>query len=512
VRNSGWFRALRELYTFFLFCTNEVDKTYSSQELEAFVFGETMTEQIDQNQPESSVLERMRTRLTPDEMPSDDRGRMRMVVDSLILHLHPTKVPDRTLNWTYSWGLGGLATVLMTILALTGVILLNNYTPSAPQAYLDILNINSNIWFGELVRNLHHWSANLLIVVAVLHLMRVFLTGSYRPPRELNWLIGVAMLLLVIGANFTGYLLPWDQLAFWAITVGTSIISYIPLIGNWLTRLVLGGPEVSANTLLNFYSMHIALIPLAIFGMMSYHFWRGRKDGGLTIPKSGEEAEAAQEIKMERLTTIPHLVRKELIYAVAWIAVIVVFSMLVPAPLEGIANPDVSPNPAKAPWYFMGLQELLLHFHPLVGAIIIPGLAITAIFVLPFFDINPTSVGIYFRSLRGRALSLLAAGLALLVTPAWILLDEYLLDWTGWLATWPSLISNGLIPLALVLLGLFLLDEWGKRTFKTTLEERVLFIAVFLFTAFIVLTLTGIFFRGPGMALYLPWNMPVVTH
>jgi hypothetical protein len=191
------------------------------------------------------------------------------------------------------------------------------------------------------------------------------------------------------------------------------------------------------------------------------------------------------------------------------VALILVFSMVVPAPLEGIANPDVSPNPAKAPWYFMGLQELLLHFHPLVGAIIIPGLALTALALLPFFDLSLASVGVYFRSRRGRALSFLAVGLSLLLTPLWILVDEYLLDWTGWLPTWPSLVSNGLIPLALILLGLFLLDEGLKRSLQTDLEERVLFLAVFLFTAFVVLTLTGIFFRGPGMALYLPWNMPV---
>ena len=462
--------------------------------------------------PEPSIFDRMRNRLAPNELPTDDRGRMRMVVDSLVLHLHPTKIPDRTLRWTYTWGLGGLAAVLMTILALTGVILLNNYTPSAPQAYLDILKLNDNVWFGEFIRNLHHWSANLLIIIAVLHLIRVFVTGAYRPPRELNWLLGVAMLLLVLGANFTGYLLPWDQLAYWAITVGTGIISYIPLIGNGLTRLILGGPEVSGNTLLNFYSMHIAIIPLIIFGLMSYHFWRVRKDGGLSIPKSLEESETGVEPKMERLTTIPNLVQKELLYTLVWIAVILVFAMLVQAPLEGIANPDISPNPAKAPWYFMGLQEMLLHFHPLVGAIILPGLAITGIILLPFLDISPKNVGVYFRSRRGRALALLAAGLSLIATPAWVLMDEYLLNWTAWLPNWPSLISNGLIPLAVISLPLILMDDWVRKSFHADTEERVLFIASFLFSAFVVLTIIGIFFRGPGMALYLPWNMPVSSH
>ena len=466
-----------------------------------------MDEQTPKTDP--SIFERMRNKLTPEGVPSDDRGRMRMVMDSLILHIHPAKVEVTSMKWTYTWGLGGLAGLLMTLLGLTGMVLLNNYTPSAPQAYLDILEINSNVWFGELIRNIHHWSANLLIVVAVLHLVRVFVTGSYRPPRELNWLIGVAMLLLVLGANFTGYLLPWDQLAYWAITVGTSIISYVPLIGQWLSQLILGGPEVGANTLLNFYSMHISFIPLAIFGLMSYHFWRVRKDGGLTIPKSSKQTE---DVKPERVTTIPHLVNREMIFAIGWIAALLLFSMLVPAPLEGIANPALSPNPAKAPWYFMGLQELLLHFHPLVGAIVLPGLAILGIFLLPFFDLNLNSVGVYFRSQRGRSLTLLAMGMALVATPVWVLLDEYVLNWNTWLPTWDMLISNGLIPLAIVLLPLVFLDDWIHKAFHADTEERVLFIASFLFTAFIVLTIIGIYFRGPGMSLYFPWNMPIITH
>jgi quinol-cytochrome oxidoreductase complex cytochrome b subunit len=466
-----------------------------------------MEEQTPQTEP--SIFERMRNRLTPEGVPSDDRGRMRMVVDSLILHIHPAKVEVTSMKWTYTWGLGGLSGLLMTILGLTGMVLLNNYTPAAPQAYLDILEINSNVWFGELIRNVHHWSANLLIVVAVLHLIRVFVTGSYRPPRELNWLIGVVMLLLVLGANFTGYLLPWDQLAYWAITVGTSIISYVPLIGQWLSQLVLGGPEVGANTLLNFYSMHISFIPLAIFGLMSYHFWRVRKDGGLTMPRSSKQTEAP---KPERVTTIPHLVNREMIFAIGWIAALLLFSMLVPAPLEGIANPSLSPNPAKAPWYFMGLQELLLHFHPLVGAIVLPSLAILGIFLLPFFDINLNSVGVYFRSQRGRSLTLLAVGMALVATPLWVLLDEYVLNWNAWLPAWDMLISNGLIPLAVVLLPLIYLDDLIHKTFHADTEERVLFIASFLFTAFIVLTIIGIYFRGPGMSLYFPWNMPIITH
>ncbi len=455
--------------------------------------------------PQESVWRRVRTRLFPQGLPTDDRGRMRMVLDSLILHLHPSKVPVSTLKWTYTWGLGGLSALLLTVLVVTGVMLLNNYTPTVPQAYLDILALRSSVWFGEFLRNLHHWSANLLILVAGLHLLRVFATGSYRPPRELNWIIGLTMLLLILGSNFTGYLLPWDQLAYWAVTVGTSIIAYVPLVGESLSRVLLGGPEVGARTLLNFYSLHIAILPLSLFGLMMFHFWRVRKDGGLTRPKTEGETSPA---RVERVTTIPHLVRRELVYALGWLAALFIFAMLVPAPLEGIANPDVSPNPAKAPWYFLGLQELLLHFHPFVAAILLPGLAFLGLFLLPFVDVESESVGVYFRSARGRAMALLAVGLGLLLTPLWVLLDEYVLRWTEWLPSWHSLLSNGLVPLALVGLALFLLDDFVHSRFQASREERILFLFIFLLTAFIVLTLIGIFFRGPGMALYWPWAMP----
>ena len=454
----------------------------------------------------ANIFKRIWDRLGPNKSPTDDRGRMLMVVNNLILHIHPTKIDRRTMKWTYSWGLGGLSALLLGMLGVTGMMLQINYAPSAPDAYLNILALNSNVWFGSLIRNLHHWSANLLIVVSVLHLLRVFFTGAYRPPRETNWLIGVAMLLLVLFGNFTGYLLPWDQLAFWAITVGTSVLTYLPFIGDALSRLLLGGPEVGGATLLKFYSLHISFIPLSIFGLASFHFWRIRKDGGLSVPRSLKK----EERKKERVTTIPHLIRRETVWAVLWIAALLVFSMLVAAPLEGIANPDISPNPAKAPWYFLGLQELLLHFHPLVGAIIIPTIFFVALAFLPFYDVNLESVGVYFRYERGRLLSILALGISFISTPLWVVLDEFVIRWDVWLPNWDSLISNGLIPFSVIALGLILLDEWVKTKFQASVEERVLFLFVFLFTAIFILTVVGIFFRGPGMGLYWPWDMPVL--
>ncbi len=238
----------------------------------------------------STFLGRVRASLGPSSLPSDDRGRMRLVVDSLVLHLHPTKVNTRSLSLTYTWGLGGLSAMLVMILAVTGIMLTNNYTPSPAEAYQSILNLRSNVWFGDLLRNLHHWSANLLVLAVALHLLRVFFTGAFRPPRAFNWLLGLALLLLAVAANFTGYLLPWDQLAYWAITVATSLLTYIPLAGPVISRTLLGGPEVGAATLRNFYSLHIGVIPASMVLLMSFHFWRVRKDGDLSVPRAARRA------------------------------------------------------------------------------------------------------------------------------------------------------------------------------------------------------------------------------
>ena len=270
--------------------------------------------------------------------------------------------------------------------------------------------------------------------------------------------------------------------------------------------MLLGGPEVGSQTLLSFYSMHISFIPIALVMLISFHSWKIRKDGGgLSIPKGLDEGEMTEA---KKVTTIPHLVRRELVCTVTVLAILFVWSFLVSAPLEGIANPDVSPNPAKAPWYFMGLQELLLHFHPLIGAIIIPGIALIALLLLPFYDFDDRSTGIYFRSRRGRHMAILAVVWAVILVPLWIILDEFVFSWTEWLPGLSPLISNGIIPLAIIMLALVILDRIGKHWLECNYEERILTLFSFLFVSLVILTIIGIFFRGPGMNLYWPWDMP----
>ena len=209
-----------------------------------------MTEEKEIQSPEKEpMLKRIYSSIQREPLlPEDDRGRMRTVMNSLILHIHPTKTPKAALKFNYTFGLGGLLLLLASILAITGVMLIFVYTPTPDAAYESMIALQTEVYFGNLIRNLHHWSGNLMVVVAVLHLLRVFYTAGFTKPREFNWAMGVALLLLIIGANFTGYLLPWDQLAYWAITVGVSLLDYLPIIGEPLTRLLLGGSEVGAAT------------------------------------------------------------------------------------------------------------------------------------------------------------------------------------------------------------------------------------------------------------------------
>lgn len=441
-------------------------------------------------------------------LPQDDRGRMRLVMNNLVLHLHSSKVARPTLKFTYTWGLGGLALLLIMLLAITGVMLMFVYTPTPQTAYQDMLRLQTEVAFGQLIRNLHHWSGNLLVVVAFLHMLRVFFTGGFRTPREFNWILGISLLLLVVGANFTGYLLPWDQLAFWAVTVGSSLLSYVPLIGEGLRNFLLGGPEVSAATLTNFYGLHVAIIPLTLMGIASFHIWRVRKDT-LTIPHNldGTIDGAPSSGQIEKVTTLPHLVSRELVFALVMTGAILLWAVWVNAPLEAAANPDQSPNPAKAAWYFMGLQELLLHFHPVFGAIIIPALGLGALALLPYQRFDLHAEGVWFRSRKGRWMALVGAFTALIAVPLLVLLDEYVLDLPALMPSLPTIISNGWIPLAALLLFLIAYYDVIKRLFRATACETRQSVFVLLVTSFVVLTIIGIAFRGEGMALMVPWEV-----
>ncbi len=425
-----------------------------------------------------------------------ERNRMRAVMNNIILHLHPTRVPAPALKFTYTWGLGGLSALLTIILISTGILLMFRYDASVERAYTSIQYLETQVMFGAMLRGIHHWSANLLLVTVFLHMLRVFFTGSFKKGRAVNWIVGIILLLLVVSFNFTGYLLPWDQLAYWAITVATSLIGYLPIIGGALTTFLLGGPEVGQATLRNFYAIHVAVLPAIMILVMSYHFWRIRKDGDISQPE--------RQAKVEKVTTIPYLVQIELAAAVALVAGIVLWVMVVPTPLEALANPAHPPNPAKAAWYFLGLQELLLHMHPL-AAVMLPSFILLGLALIPFWDRRDEDIGVYFRSRVGKKVAAAAGVLGVVLPIALVLLDEFWVDFPAWFPTLPTIVSNGLIPLALTLAGLAAIYAGLKAIFKANRSEATLGLGTFLFVSLIVLTVIGIFFRGSNMALIWPW-------
>jgi len=378
------------------------------------------------------------------------------------------------------------------------------YDASVERAYTSIQFLETQVFFGSLVRSLHHWSANLLIVTAFLHLIRVFFTGGFKKGRSTNWLIGIILLLLVVASNFTGYLLPWDQLAYWAVTVGTSLLSYIPVMGSAISDFLLAGPEVGQGALRNFYAIHVAVLPALLVLLMSYHFWKVRKDGGISQPIPPLTEDGKHRQRVEKLTTIPHLIQREFVAAAALITILALFAMFVPAPLEELANPIHPPNPAKAAWYFMGLQELLLHMHPL-AAMILPGIVLSAIALIPYWDKEEGDIGVYFRSTRGKLMALAGIIFALALVPLLVLLDEYWIDFPALLPAWPTLVSNGLIPLLLTLAGLLVIYASMRIVAGANRSEALVGLFSFVVVGFVLLTIIGVLLRGPNMALILPY-------
>lgn len=222
--------------------------------------------------------------------PDTPRGRAMTSFHNVFLHVYPVKVPREVLGWRATLRLGFIASVLFLVLFVSGTYLMFFYHPVVPQAYFDMHTLHTSVAFGQFIRNIHRWSAHLMVLAVFLHMVRVFYAGAYRVPRQFNWVLGVGLLLLTLLLSFTGYLLPWDQLAFWAITVGTNIAGYVPLLGDGARQILLGGREVGGDALLRFYVLHIYVLPAFVVLLLSVHIWRVRKDGFAVA--SREEAAA----------------------------------------------------------------------------------------------------------------------------------------------------------------------------------------------------------------------------
>jgi quinol-cytochrome oxidoreductase complex cytochrome b subunit len=367
------------------------------------------------------------------------------VVSNFLLHWFPAKVTKASLDWNYSFWLGTISAALLLLLTLSGGPLLFLYVPSVERAYGSIKDIEFAVTFGSWIRSVHRVSAHLMVAAVFLHMARVFLTGAYKngvgqgQQREWNWVIGIGMLLLTLFLSFTGYLLPWDQLAYWAVTVGTNIASSIPLVGPRVRELLLGGRAIDQPTLIRFYVMHIIVLPGALGALFAYHMWRVRTDGGLARADGAERLTApvaavpvptktytllgvargtAPSVTTRVLTdpeatvnSVPDLTRRAAIVVLGTIAVLSILAVLMRSPLEEAANALVTPNPAKAPWYFLWLQEIVtdttIHLGRVtingafVGGVILPGLLVTLLTVWPWLDRSPAAAaGAWFPHTR----------------------------------------------------------------------------------------------------------------
>jgi quinol-cytochrome oxidoreductase complex cytochrome b subunit len=411
------------------------------------------------------------------------------------------RVPLRAIKFTHTFGLGGMALVLILLLVFTGVLMMFAYEPSPERAWQSIAAFEQDVLFGGLIRGVHHWSANLLIPVALLHLLRVFLTGGFHGRRRSNWLIGLGILSFILLSGFTGYLLPWDQKAYWAITICTEMLGQIPGIGQALQHAIIGGAEIGSATIINFYALHVVVTPMALFVLMGWHFWQIRIAGGVVLPSGPDEEPQGAD---KTVPFIPDLLLREVAVALMLVALVLVISIAFAAPLGDPANPGISPNPAKAPWYFLGFQELLIHFDATFAVLVIPLLIVAALVSVPFLRYDAELSGNWFLTPEGRRLAIGAAATALIFVPLWVLLDEYVIGSDGWLPGAAAVISNGLIPFALLFVAVTGFYVLIRKFFAATRNEAVQSLFVLLFVAFTVLTATGVWFRGAGMSLVWP--------
>jgi ubiquinol-cytochrome c reductase cytochrome b subunit len=318
--------------------------------------------------------------------------------------------------------LGGITLFLFGVQVVTGTLLALYYQPTPDTAYDSVKTITSVVDFGWLIRSVHHWGANLMIVSLVLHLLRIFVQAAYKYPRELTWVVGVGLLGVTIGFGFTGYLLPWDQEAFWATTVGTEIAGSVPLAGDALLNLLRGGPDVTGATLSRFFGMHVLVLPLLLGLLMVVHLTIVHQLGLASPrhpePRPSRPGQVAEPVREPLKPFFPHYMLDEVIAWMAVLAVLVVLASVWPAGLQGKADPLVTPEHIKPEWYFLAVYQLLKDVAPLsaIGpetprlvGVLIPIAALVVLILLPFIDKNREVV------MRKRPIALLLAAATMVV-------------------------------------------------------------------------------------------------
>ena len=466
---------------------------------------------------------------------TSDRSRSKAVFSNLFLHIHTVKVHRHSLKPSYTLGLGMLTTAFLAILTLTGILLMVYYKPTPELAYNSIKDIHYVVPTGRMIRNLHRWAAHGMVVTVFLHMARVFYTGSYRPPREFNWFVGMLLLTLTLALSFTGYLLPWDQLAYWAVTIGVNIASspreltdvlgvtqyFDP--GGLIKNLLLGANTVGAEALIRFHLLHVMVLPILLVALLGVHFWRIRKDGGLSRPEGvdppSDEVFPKRTGKTYGLMAVvrgtspavgrgpentvnswPHLFISETAILMLATAVTLLLSLFFDAPLKEAANPAIPENPAKAPWYFLGLQELV-SYSAFMGGVGIPAITLIGLMLIPYLDREKGGEGVWFGGPEGRRVALWSAVFSATAVVGFL---AFLVN-MGWLRQWypdiPQIVITFVNP-GTVYAALF--AAWSLWMMKQHNSTRMGAIALFtcFLVGYIILTYVGTVHRGPNWDFY----------
>lgn len=335
---------------------------------------------------------------------------------SFWFHMKPRWYFEAVTRFTYTWALGWTSTFLAVVMGVTGALLMLFYKPSVETAYFDMLNLMSNVPFGKLIRDMHRLGAEMMVAVVVLHMLRVFVTASYKQPRSFNWTVGFVLLMTTLLFSYTGYLLPWDQLAYWAVTIGASMADAIPVVGGQAQALLFGGAEIGQLGLIRLYTLHIAVLPLVLVIMFGVHFHKVVRQQ-ISLPPA---VEADPKAKKERVQFLPDVFSREVLWTLGLLFIMFLSAAtFFSAPLEDHADPFVTPLHATAPWYFLWIQGLIklpdifggIIEGKFVYGILIPGAVFTLLFLVPYLDRNPS------RQYKDRKLAL-GIGAAVIVVLA----------------------------------------------------------------------------------------------
>jgi len=476
------------------------------------------------------------------KLPESEREESQATFHNLFLHIHSVRVHLRSLSPTLTFGLGLIAAASFIITLITGVLLMVYYKPSTDLAYQSMKDIHFTVYTGRFIRNIHRWAAQVMVLVVLLHMARVFFTASYKKPREFNWLVGLGLMVITLALSFTGYLLPWDQLAYWAITIGSNIANspreltdalgitqwFDP--GGFQKQLLLGANYVGQDALIRFYVLHGFILPLTLVTLMGVHFWRIRKDGGLAKPEDppgglaewgGERRQVFQPlatktyglmalVKGKRPTvnrgpentvmSWPHLFWAELAVFMMTVAITLVLAFYSDAPLKELANPAIPENPAKAPWYFLGLQELV-SYSAFMGGLLIPVIVLVGLALIPFLDRRAGGEGVWFGTKGDKVVFWQSLVFAIAITVGMLAFTVNF----GWLRSWfPKIHQLWIIAINPGSLLVVVFAAWSLWILKRRNSVRLA--AVSLFTCFLVgftlLTYFATVHRGPNWHFY----------